>query len=161
MKLVIATVCSLVLALAVAAAQTPPQPSRPEPAHAVPTIPFDTQTDFLKNSPDMNFGEVLGVAVNSRGHVVVLNHPGSASSGPLYGNASTQLLEFDQTGKFVREIGKAVYGVGYSHSVRFDKYDNLWVVDKGTNVVMRFNPAGFVTLNLGRRPEGPDDPAES
>ena len=161
MKLVIATVCSLVLALAVAAAQAPPQPSRPEPARAVPTIPFDTQTDFLKNSPDMNFGEVLGVAVNSRGHVVVLNHPGSASSGPLYGNASTQLLEFDQTGKFVREIGKGVYGVGYSHSVRFDKYDNLWVVDKGTNVVMRFNPAGFVTLNLGRRPEGPDDPAES
>ena len=161
MKLVIATVCSLVLALAVAAAPAPPQPSRPEPARAVPTIPFDTQTDFLKNSPDMNFGEVLGVAVNSRGHLVVLNHPGSASSGPLYGNASTQLLEFDQTGKFVREIGKGVYGVGYSHSVRFDKYDNLWVVDKGTNVVMRFNPAGFVTLNLGRRPEGPDDPAES
>jgi hypothetical protein len=160
-KLVIATGCSLVLAFAVAAAQAPPQPSRPEPARAVPTIPFDTQTDFLKNSPDMNFGEVLGVAVNSKGHVVVLNHPGSASSGPLYGNASTQLLEFDQTGKFVREIGKGVYGVGYSHSVRFDKDDNLWVVDKGTNVVMRFNPAGFVTLNLGRRPEGPDDPAES
>ena len=161
MKLVIATGCSLVLAFAVAAAQAPPQPSRPEPARAVPTIPFDSQTDYLKNSPDMNFGEVLGVAVNSKGHVVVLNHPGSASSGPLYGNASTQLLEFDQTGKFVREIGKGVYGVGYSHSVRFDKYDNLWVVDKGTNVVMRFNPAGFVTLNLGRRPEGPDDPAES
>jgi len=160
-KLVIATGCSLVLAFAVAAAQAPPQPSRPEPARAVPTIPFDSQTDYLKNSPDMNFGEVLGVAVNSKGHVVVLNHPGSASSGPLYGNASTQLLEFDQTGKFVREIGKGVYGVGYSHSVRFDKYDNLWVVDKGTNVVMRFNPAGFVTLNLGRRPEGPDDPAES
>jgi len=160
-KLVIATGCSLVLAFAVAAAQAPPKPSRPEPARAVPTIPFDTQTDYLKNSPDMNLGEVLGVAVNSKGHVVVLNHPGSASSGPLYGNASTQLLEFDQTGKFVREIGKGVYGVGYSHSVRFDKYDNLWVVDKGTNVVMRFNPAGFVTLNLGRRPEGPDDPAES
>jgi hypothetical protein len=160
-KLVIATLCSLVLALAVPAAQAPPQPSRPEPARAVPTIPFDTQTDFLKNSPDMNFGEVLGVAVNSRGHVVVLNHPGSATSGPLYGNASTQLLEFDQTGKFVREIGKGVYGIGYSHSVRFDRYDNLWVVDKGTNVVMRFNPAGYVTLNLGRRPEGPDDPAES
>jgi len=160
-KLVFATVCSLVLALAAAESQAPPQPSRPDPARAVPTIPFDAQTDFLKNSPEMNFGEVLGVAVNSRGHVVVLNHPGSATSGPLYGNASTQLIEFDQTGKFVREIGKGVYGIGYSHSVRFDKYDNLWVVDKGTNVVMRFNPAGYVTLNLGRRPEGPDDPAEA
>jgi hypothetical protein len=45
--------------------------------------------------------------------------------------------------------------------VRFDKYDNLWVVDKGTNSVMRFSPAGYVTMNLGRRPEGPDDPEES
>jgi hypothetical protein len=128
---------------------------------AVPTIPFDSAIDFLKYSPDMNLGEVLAVAVNSKGHVVVLNHPGSATSGPLYGNASTQLLEFDQAGKFVREIGRGVYGLGYSHSVRFDKYDNLWVVDKGTNAVVKFNPAGYVTMNLGRRPEGPDDPAES
>ena len=58
----------------------------------------------------------------------------------------------------MREVGKGVYGLGYAHSVRFDKYDNLWVVDKGTHSVMRFNPAGYVTLNLGRRPEGPDEP---
>jgi sugar lactone lactonase YvrE len=130
-------------------------------AQTPPTLAFDSTTDFLKYSPDMNLGEVLGIAVNSKGHVVVLNHPGSAASGPLYGNATTQLLEFDQTGKFVREIGKGVYGLGYSHSVRFDKYDNLWVVDKGTNAVVKFNPAGYVMMNLGRRPEGPDDPSES
>ena len=124
-------------------------------------LQFDTSTDFLKISPDQNFGEVLGVAVNSKGHVVVLNHPGSANAGPVYGNSSTQILEFDQNGRFVREIGKGVYGLAYSHSVRFDKYDNLWVVDKGTNAVVKFNPAGYVTMNLGRRPEGPDDPAES
>jgi sugar lactone lactonase YvrE len=146
-------VCALALSLAHLLAQTPARAP-------IPQIPFEASADFLKISPDQNFGEVLAVAVNSKGHVVVLNHPGSVT-GPLYGNASTQLLEFDQTGKFVREIGKGVYGLGYSHSVRFDKYDNLWVVDKGTNAVVRFNPAGYVTLNLGRRPEGPDDPAES
>ena len=124
-----------------------------------PKIPFDVVYDFFKYSPDMNFGEVLGIAVSPKGRIVVLNHPGN--SGPLYGNSSTQLLEFDSTGKFVREIGKNVYGIGYSHSVRFDKYENLWVVDKGTNAVMKFNPAGYVTMNLGRRPEGPDDPEES
>ena len=150
MKIPTTALCAALIGVSVMSAQP-----------AVPTIPFDAQTDFLKISPDMNFGEVLGVAVNSKGHVVVLNHPGSAASGPLYGNASTQLLEFDQNGRFVREIGKGVYGIGYSHSVRFDRYDNLWVVDKGTNAVMRFNPAGYVTLNLGRRPEGPDDPAEA
>ena len=120
-------------------------------------ISFDTDLDSLKLPPDINFGEVLGITVNSRGHIVVLNHPGSSTSGPLYGNASTQLLEFDQTGKFVREIGHNVYGLGYAHSVRFDKYDNLWVVDKGTMSIMRFNPAGHVTMNLGRREEGPDE----
>ena len=70
----------------------------------------------------------------------MLNHPGSATSGPLYGNATTQLLEFDETGKFVREVGKNVYGLGYGHGVRYDKYDNLWVVDKGTHSVMRSIP---------------------
>ena len=120
----------------------------------VPRLPFEVVPDFLKYPATMNLGEILGVAVNSKGTIVVLNHPGAAASGPLYGNASTQLLEFDRTGKFVREIGHGVYGLGYAHAVRFDKYDNLWVVDKGTNAVMKFNPAGYVTMNLGRRPEG-------
>ena len=146
-------------------AQQPSATPSPQPAPApvtVPEIAFDSSTDFLKYSPDMNFGEVLGVAVNSKNRLVVLNHPGSPTQGPLYGNASTQLLEFDlATGRFVREIGKNVYGLGYGHSIRFDKSDNLWVVDKGTNAAVRFNPAGYVTMNLGRRPEGPDDPEES
>src|SRR5574341_74229 len=107
--------------------------STPAPAIQanVPRIPFDSVPDYLKYPPTMNLGEVLGVAVNSKGRVLVLNHPGSATSGPLYGNATTQLLEFDTSGKFVKEIGQGVYGLGYAHSVRFDKYDNLWVVDKG------------------------------
>jgi sugar lactone lactonase YvrE len=123
-----------------------------------PKIPFESVPEPLKYSAQMNLGEVLSVAVNSKGHVLVVNHPGSGTTGPLYGNASTQLLEFDETGKFVREVGHGVYGLGYAHSARYDKYDNLWVVDKGTHSVMRFNPAGYVTLNLGRRPEGPDEP---
>src|SRR5579863_8349425 len=121
--------------------------SAPLFAQSPPQIPFESDMDFLKLPAGMNFGEVLGIAVNSRGLIVVLNHPGSPTSGPLYGNATTQLLEFDPTGKFVRELGKGVYGLGYAHSVRFDKYDNLWVVDKGTHAAMRFDPAGFVTLN--------------
>jgi len=133
-------------------------PPQPRPTVTVPKLPFKVIADFFKYSPDMNLGEVLGVAVNSKGHIAVLNHPGSATSGPLYGNASTQILEFDENGKFVREIGKGVYGFGYGHGIRYDKYDNLWVVDKGTHAVTKLNPAGYVTMNLGRRPEGPDEP---
>src|SRR5271167_2030488 len=101
-----------------------------------PKIPFESVPQPLKYSPDMNLGEVLSVAVNSKGHILVVNHPGSSASGPLYGNASTQLLEFDEAGKFVREVGRNVYGLGYAHSARYDKYDNLWIVDKGTHAII-------------------------
>ena len=124
----------------------------------VPRIPFESVPDYFKYPATMNLGEVLAVATNSKGHVLMLNHPGSSTSGPLYGNATTQLVEFDEAGKFVREVGHGVYGLGYAHGARYDKYDNLWIVDKGTHTAMRFNPAGYVTLNLGRRPEGPDEP---
>ena len=119
-----------------------------------PEIPFESVPSFLRSSPDMNFGEVLGVAVNSEGHIVVLNHPGSANAGPIWANSTTQLLEFDAAGNFVREIGKGVYGIAYSHQVRFDGDDNLWVVDKAANTVVKFDPEGYVTMNLGRREEG-------
>ena len=68
-------------------------------------IPFETVPNFLKYSPDMNLGEVLGVAVNSQGNIVVFNHPGSANAGPIWSNSTTQLLEFDGDGRFLREIG--------------------------------------------------------
>ena len=133
--------------------QSPPNQDVPI-INDVPLIPFESVPNFFRITPDMNFGETLSVAVNSKGNIVVINHPGTATSGPLYGNATTQLWEFDSNGKFLHEIGKGVYGLGYAHSVRFDKYDNLWVVDKGTNSIMKFNPAGYVLMNLGRRPEG-------
>ena len=123
-----------------------------------PEIKFES-VPFLKLNYERNLGEVLGVAMNSKGHLVVLNHPGTGDLGaPVYGEATTQLLEFDEKGNFVRQLGKGVYGLAYAHSVRFDKYDNLWVVDKATMSVMKFNPEGMVVMNLGRRDEGPDEP---
>lgn len=145
---------TIVMILAEPATRAQQQPPAAPGIVNAPVIPFDVVPNFLKYPPTMNLGEILGVAVNSKGQIIVLNHPGSATTGPLYGNATTQLLEFDPSGKFVKEIGRGVYGLGYAHAVRFDKYDNLWVVDKGTNAVVKFNPAGYVTLNLGRRMEG-------
>jgi 6-bladed beta-propeller protein len=128
-------------------------------------LAYDANADFLKLPDAIHLGEVAGVATNSKGHLFVYTRTGAAhatvGSSRTFYKSGSRLFEFDQTGKFVREIGKGVYGLGYSHSVRFDKYDNLWVVDKGTNAVVKFNPAGYVTMNLGRRPEGPDDPADS
>ena len=148
---------SIAAALALAFALAPLGAQQHDNSDA-PEIPFVSVPDYLKYSAEMNLGEILGVAENSKGHLLVLNHPGSATSGPLYGNATTQLFEFDDNGNFVRELGRGVYGLGYSHSVRYDRHDNLWIVDKGTNAVTKFNPAGYVTMNLGRRPEGYEPP---
>src|SRR6195256_6793423 len=75
---------------------------------SVPEISFDSVPEFLKLPPGMNFGEVPGVAVNSKGHVFVFTRSNSAG-GPAYGPAAAQLLEFTNDGQYVGEIGKGLY----------------------------------------------------
>ncbi len=123
----------------------------------VPEIPFDATLDFLQLPPDLYLGEVAGIALNSKRHVFVLSR--GNTTGPAYGAAATQLLEFDPNGKFVREIGHNLYGWSYAHSVRVDPHDNLWVADKGSDVVVRFDPAGRVTRVFGRKAEASDESA--
>ena len=63
---------------------TAQQPAAAPPAPGtvtVPEIPFDSNPNFLKYSADMNLGEVLGITISSKGQIMVLNHPGSATSG--------------------------------------------------------------------------------
>ncbi len=122
----------------------------------VPELPFESVPDFLKLPPGMNFGEVSGVAVNSKGHVFVFTRSNSAQ-GPAYGPSAAQLLEFGARGEFLREIGRGLYGWAFAHTVRVDKDDNIWAVDKGSDLVIRFNQAGRVTQVYGRRKESADD----
>ena len=83
---------------------------------AAPLMPFDTE-DFIKLKPGENLGEVLGVAVNSKGEVAVLNHPGTATTGPLFGNATTEILALrPQRALHPRDRPQGVYGFGYGHS---------------------------------------------
>src|SRR3954447_12875966 len=106
----------------------------------------------------MNLGEVSGVAVNSKGDVAVFTRSNSAG-GPAYGATASQVLLFDKTGKFVREIGKGNYAWSYAHAIRFDKDDNLWAIDKGSDMIVRFNPEGRVTMVFGRKKEASDEAA--
>jgi sugar lactone lactonase YvrE len=119
---------------------------------SVPEIPFDSVPDFLKLPPGMNFGEVPGVAVNSRGHVFVFTRSNSAG-GPAFAPAAAQLLEFGPKGEFLREIGKGLYAWSEAHTVRIDKDDNIWAIDKGSDMVITFNHAGRVMMVFGRRKE--------
>ncbi len=123
---------------------------------AIPEIPFDSVANFLKLPPDMNLGEASGVAVNSKGDVAVFTRSNSAG-GPAYGATASQVLLFDKTGKYVREIGKGNYAWSYAHAIRYDKDDNLWAIDKGSDMIIRFNPEGRVTMVFGRKKEASDE----
>src|SRR5215467_5734142 len=121
----------------------------------VPEIQYRSVPDFLQLPSDLYFGEVAGVAVNSKGHVFVFSR--GNSTGPAYGASAAQLLEFDANGKFVREIGHNLYAWSYAHSVKIDPHDNIWVADKGSDVVVKFNPEGRVTMVFGRKQEASDE----
>jgi hypothetical protein len=120
-----------------------------------PEIAFDSVPDYPKLPVGMNFGEVPGVAVNSKGHVFVFTRSNSAG-GPAYAPAAAQLLEFGNKGEFIREIGKGLYGWAFAHSVRIDKDDNIWAIDKGSDMIIKFNQAGRVMMVFGRRKESAD-----
>src|SRR6202162_3891507 len=111
-------------------------------AQTVPELNFDSAPNFLKLPADVYLGEAAGVAQNSKGHIFVFTRSGE-----------TQLFEFDQEGNFVREISPRSYGFAFAHTVRVDPQDNIWTVDEGTNMIVKFNPAGKVLMTMGRRPE--------
>ena len=116
-----------------------------------PTIQFESVPNPLKLPSDIHLGEVAGVAVNSKGNIFVFSR--GNSTGPAYMATAAQLLEFDPSGKFIREIGKNLYGWSYAHAVRIDRQDNIWVVDKGSDLIIKFNPEGRVEWVFGRKGE--------
>jgi sugar lactone lactonase YvrE len=115
-------------------------------AQNVPEIPFESAPNFLKLPPNLHLGEGIGVATNSKGHIFVYTR-----------SQATRLFEFDAKGNYLREIGEGLYGFAFAHAVRVDSQDNIWAVDEGSNMVIKFNPEGRVVMVLGRRPE----PAEA
>ncbi|MGZ3276265.1 MAG: peptidyl-alpha-hydroxyglycine alpha-amidating lyase family protein [Caulobacteraceae bacterium] len=126
-------------------------------AQAPPEIPFEG-ADALTPPADMHLGEVAGVAFDPRtSHLLVFQR--GNTTGPAYGAAAAQLLEFTRDGKFVREIGHNLYAWAFAHAVRVDPQGNIWAADKGSDMVIRFNPQGRVTWVFGRKPEASDENA--
>jgi len=133
----------------------------------VPDWPLPARTAAGTSTP-WNLIQVPGVAVDSRGHVLVLHrgaHP---------------ILVFDPTGKFIRSWGDGMFSEGkvaavapgdrangasgYSavygpagcdscgvHSIRIDAVGNIWVVDAPGHVVYKMDPRGKVLLQLGQK----------
>src|SRR5476649_2281649 len=126
-------------------------------AQNAPDIAYDANADLLKLPDSIHIGEAAGVATNSKGHIFVYTRTGAANAtlgtSRTFYKAGSRLLEFDQTGKFVREIGVGVYGFNSAQAVRIDPQDNIWVVDQGSTQVIKFDPDGRIQLVLSRKRE--------
>jgi len=91
----------------------------------------------------MIMAEAVGVALNSKGHIFILNrgnHP---------------VLEFSADGDFIGSFGEGSPIFRVPHSIRFDSQDNLWYVNSGDNLVVNSIPnAGSSRLWDGARSRG-------
>src|SRR5580704_10891091 len=104
--------------------------------------------------PDHTIGETEGVSMNSKGHLFVYSRTGKGGSSR--GGTAAELFEFDQKMKYVKLWGPDNYAASFAHPVRVDKYDNVWMVDEGSGMIVKFDPEGVVNMVLGRKPEAID-----
>jgi hypothetical protein len=127
----------------------------PAHAQAVPEIPFESVPSPLKLPPNLYLGEVAGVAMDASKHIYVFTR--GNTQGPAYAAAAAMLLEFNPDGSFNREIGHRLYAWSFAHSVRIDPAQNIWAVDKGSDMVIRFDQDAQVSMIFGRKQEASDE----
>src|SRR5262245_58946393 len=126
------------------------------PAQTTADIPFDA-VDLLKMPNDIYVGEIGGVGANSKGQIFVYTRTGhpyaTLGDNRTFQRGGSRLFQFDQTGKFVRELGQDVYGFNAAIGLRIDPQDNVWTIDEMASQVVKFDTEGRVALVLGRKPE--------
>ncbi|HYR42408.1 MAG TPA: 6-bladed beta-propeller [Terriglobia bacterium] len=113
-----------------------------------------TEEHLTLRIPGHTIGETEGVSKNSKGHLFVYSRTGNG--GSARGGTAAQLFEFDENLKFVKQWGPDNYAASFAHSVRVDSHDNVWMVDEGSSMIVKFDPDGNVRMTLGRKPEAID-----
>src|ERR1700739_2906796 len=113
-----------------------------------------TEEHLTLVAPGHTLGETEGVSKNSKGHLFVYSRTGTG--GSARGGTAGGLFEFGQNLKFVKLWGPDNYTASFAHSVRVDKYDNVWMIDEGSGMIVKFDPNANVKMTLGRKPEAID-----
>ena len=142
--------------LLVLAAGSPPVFAQGNGAAAAPAAPQVQVTEKILplRIPGETIGETEGVSLNSAGHLFVFSRTGW--SGSSRGGNAARVFEFDKNLKYVKEWIPNAYGLSFAHGIRVDSKDNVWVVDEGSNMIIKVDPTGLVAMVLGRKPESID-----
>jgi DNA-binding beta-propeller fold protein YncE len=146
------TLVTLYLFAFVCAAQSPPNPPTSEEAERL--------TALIRNSPKLPWA-ASPLAIQAKTAEWNTDYISSVAAGR---NGETYLLHrnlgedavvvIDAKGKLLRSWGKGMFTI--PHSVRLDPAGNVWTVDSGSSVVMKFSPQGKLLLRIevGELPEG-------
>ncbi len=123
----------------------------------VPEIQY-TAVDALSGFPaQIHLGEAAGVARNSRNDIFVYTRTGdptlSLGTSRYMSHFGSRVFKFDSRGRYEREIGQEIYGALFAQQVRIDREDNIWIVDRMSGQVIKFNPQGRIDMVLSRKPE--------
>ncbi len=84
----------------------------------------------LEQVPLNSVGTVSSVAMDRSGVIYVLQR----------GDKADPVIALDKAGKTLRSWGKGMFTV--PHSVRVDADGNIWTVDAGSSVILKFTPEG-------------------
>ena len=128
----------------VAAAQRPDIPPQAIAGPALGVVAVE-QAQAIELPADLELGQVASVAVDARGHLLVLHR------GPQ------ALLEFDTEGRFVRGFGADLFQ--RAHSLTIDADGNFWITDVAAHSVTKLDADGRVLMTLVHPFEEPTDVA--
>jgi hypothetical protein len=95
-------------------------------AQFVAPLPVD-QVPLTVHAP---IGTVSSVAADRNGVIYVLQR----------GDKADPVIAVDRGGRILRSWGKGMFTV--PHSIRIDAAGNIWTVDAGSSVILKFSPEG-------------------
>ena len=113
-----------------------------------------TQIQLQAPAAGWEIGYPSAVTMDDAGTIYVLQR----------GEKADPLLVLNRDGKIVRSWGKGLYKI--PHSIRIDPQGNIWTVDSGSSMVLKFSPQGekLMEISVGEQPAGrarPTEPATS
>jgi len=129
------TVLALLISLP-AEAQRPDRDLLPLNAYTLEGYEAIDVSEAFTLPENFEFARVSGISINSSSNMVVLHR------------GEDPLLEFDAEGNYMRAFGPKDTWT-FSHGLRVDADDNIWVTDIGTHTVMKMDPDGNPLMTLG------------
>ena len=122
----------------------------------VPTFAVDPSWPTLPNN--WVLGQVSSVTVDGRDHVWVLHRPRTVED-EQQANAAPPVLEFDDTGTFIRAWGGPQAGYEWpanEHGIHVDYRGHVWIggnsgQPESDDMLLKFTSEGELLLQIGRR----------